>query len=160
MWKTGWSEHTIWASLNYIGTPILSQVFSPNIITWPHKCFSCKTDTHPNLVVPVGWRFFSAPWWLSLYVQSHLQKDMFCWLWRRKMANLSSTEHIWVELVHRFWARSSHPTSIPDLTNILLAKRIHIPIDTLQHFVPFQRSGVSYGHIGGTNSILMTMVLE
>ncbi|KAK3538120.1 hypothetical protein QTP70_030160 [Hemibagrus guttatus] len=49
--------------------------------------------------------------------------------------DLNLIEHIWDELERRLRARPSHPTSVPDLTNVLLEERSEIPINTLLNLV-------------------------
>ncbi|KAK3553743.1 hypothetical protein QTP70_007604 [Hemibagrus guttatus] len=49
--------------------------------------------------------------------------------------DLNPIEHLWDELERRLRARPSRPTSVPDLTNVLLEERSKIPINTLLNLV-------------------------
>ena len=43
------------------------------------------------------------------------------------MTGLNQIEHLWDELEQRLRARPSRPTSVPDLTNVLLEEWSNIP---------------------------------
>ena len=55
--------------------------------------------------------------------------------WPAQSPNLNPIEHIWAELEHRLQARPNHPTSVFDLTNVLVAEWEHIPAAMFQHLV-------------------------
>ena len=51
--------------------------------------------------------------------------------WPAQSPDLNLIEHFWDELQWKLQARSSSPTSVPDLTYALLEEWSNIPIDTL-----------------------------
>ncbi|MCJ8745688.1 hypothetical protein PDJAM_G00133110 [Pangasius djambal] len=55
--------------------------------------------------------------------------------WPAQSPDFNPIEHLWDELVRRLRARPSHPTSVPDLTNVLLEEWSKIPINTLLNLV-------------------------
>ena len=66
--------------------------------------------------------------WMSEFVVEELD-------WPAQSPDLNPIEHLWDKLEWRLRARSSHPTSVPDLTNALLEEWSNIPIDTLLNLV-------------------------
>ena len=52
--------------------------------------------------------------------------------WLAQSPDLSLIEHLCDELERRLRARPARPTSVPDLTYVLLEEWSNIPIDTLQ----------------------------
>ena len=70
--------------------------------------------------------------------------------------DLNPIEHLWDELQQRLLARHSRPTSVPDLTNVLLEEWSNIPIDTLLNLVDGlpRRVEAVIAAKGGANSIL------
>jgi hypothetical protein len=55
--------------------------------------------------------------------------------WPAQSSNLNPIEHLWDELECRLWARPNRPTSVPDLTNALVAEWKQVPAEMLQHLV-------------------------
>jgi len=55
--------------------------------------------------------------------------------WPAQSPDLNPIEHIWDKLEQRVQARPSRPTSLPDLTNVLLEEWSKIPINTLLNLV-------------------------
>ena len=49
--------------------------------------------------------------------------------------DLNPIEHLWDELDHRLRARPNCPTSVPDLTNALVAEWKQVPAAMFQHLV-------------------------
>ena len=74
--------------------------------------------------------------------------------------DLNSIEHLWDELERWLRARHNRPTSVPNLTNALVAEWKQVPAAMFQHLVESQKSGGYYSRKGGTNSILMPMILK
>ena len=53
--------------------------------------------------------------------------------WPAHSPDLNPIEHLWDELECRLRARPIHPTSVPDLTNALVAEWKQVPAATFQH---------------------------
>ena len=70
--------------------------------------------------------------------------------------------HQWDKLERRLRARPNRPTSVPDLTNALVAEWKQVPVAMFQHLVESltRRVEAVIAAKGGTNSILMPMILE
>ena len=81
--------------------------------------------------------------------------------WPAQSPDLNPIEHLWDELERRLRARPHRPTSVPDLTNALVAEWkqfcSNVPTSSGK---PSQKSGGCYSSKGDTNSIFMPMVLE
>lgn len=78
-----------------------------------------------NLKETIWRRFFSVLAWLHPPAQSQLYKDMVWWVWcGGTWVALISTllDTFWDELKCRIQARSSHPTTVPNLTYTLLVE--------------------------------------
>jgi len=75
---------------------------------------------------------------LSFFSQTHCHR---CINWA--LTSTPSGTLDWNELEWVIWARSSHPTSVPDLTNALLDQFPKVPTETLQNLMkkPSQKSG-------------------
>ena len=83
--------------------------------------------------------------------------------WPAHSPKLNPIKHLWDELERRLRARPNHPTSVPDLTNVLVAECKQISTAMFQHLVeslPKRVEAVIAVKGGGTNSILMPMILE
>ena len=55
--------------------------------------------------------------------------------WPAQIPDLNHIEHLWDELKCRLRARPNCPTSVPDLTNALVAEWKQIPAAMFQHLV-------------------------
>jgi hypothetical protein len=55
--------------------------------------------------------------------------------WPTQSPVLNPIEHLWDELECRLRARPNRPTSVPDLTNALVAEWKQVPAAMLQHLV-------------------------
>ena len=55
--------------------------------------------------------------------------------WPAQSSDLNPIEHLWNELERRLRARPNRPTSVPDLTNALVAEWKQIPTAMFQHLV-------------------------
>jgi hypothetical protein len=55
--------------------------------------------------------------------------------WPAKSPDLNSIEHFWVELERRLRAKLTYPTSVPNLTNALVAEWKHVPAAMFPHLV-------------------------
>ena len=82
--------------------------------------------------------------------------------WPAHNTDVNPIKHLWVELERRLGAKPYHPTSVPNLTNALVAVRKQIPATMFQHLVESlpRRVEAVIAAKGGTNSILMPMILE
>ena len=79
--------------------------------------------------------------------------------WPAQSPDLNPIEPHWQDLETRLRARPNRPTSVPDLTNDLVARSRHSNVTTSSG-KPSQKSGGCYCSKGGTNSMLMPMILE
>jgi hypothetical protein len=81
--------------------------------------------------------------------------------WPAESPDLNPTEHLWDELESLLRAMPNLPTSVPDLTNALVAEWKQVPSAMFPTFggKSSQKSGGCYNSKGGTNSILMPMIL-
>ena len=79
-----------------------------------------------------------------------------------KPPDLNPIKHLWGKLERRLQARPNRPTSVPDLTNALVAESKQIPTAmlTTSRGKPSQKSGGCCSSKRGTNSILMPMIVE
>ena len=82
--------------------------------------------------------------------------------WPAQSPDLNPIEHLWDELERQLRARPNRPTSVPDLTNALVVEWKQIPAAMFQHLVErlLRRVEAVLAAKGGTNSILMPMILE
>ena len=82
--------------------------------------------------------------------------------WPAQSPDLNPIEHLWDELERRLRARPNRPTSVPDLTNALVAEWKQISAAMFQHLVESlpRRVEPVIAAKGGTNSMLMPMILE
>jgi hypothetical protein len=55
--------------------------------------------------------------------------------WPAQSPDLKPIDHLWDELERRLRARSNHPTSVPDLTNALVAEWEKVPAVMFKHLV-------------------------
>ena len=55
--------------------------------------------------------------------------------WPAQSPDLNSMEHLWDELEHQLRARLNRPTSVPNLTNALVAKWKQVPAAMFHHLV-------------------------
>ena len=53
--------------------------------------------------------------------------------WPAQNPDLKPIEHLWDELEHRLRARPNHPTSVTNLTNVLVAEWKQDPAAMFQH---------------------------
>ena len=81
--------------------------------------------------------------------------------WLAQSPALNPIEHLGGELERRLQARPNRPTSVPNLTNacgwLEASPRSNVPTSSRKHS---QRSGGCYSSKGGTNSILIPIILE
>jgi hypothetical protein len=77
--------------------------------------------------------------------------------WPAQRPDLNTIEHLWDGLECWLRSRSNRQTSVPDLTNALVAEWKQVPAAMFQHLVgkPSQKSGGCYGSKGWTNSVLI-----
>ena len=82
--------------------------------------------------------------------------------WAAQSPNLNPIEHLWDELECQPRARTNRPTSVPDLNNTLVAEWKQVAAAMIQQLVESipRRGGGCYRSKGGTNSILMPVILE
>ena len=55
--------------------------------------------------------------------------------WPAKSPDLNPVEYLWDKLEHQLRARPNRPTSVPDLTDALVAEWKHVPAAMFQHLV-------------------------
>ena len=82
--------------------------------------------------------------------------------WPAQSPDLNPIEHLWDELERQLQARPNRPTSVPDLTNALVAEWKQVPAAMFQHLVGSlpRRVEAVIAAKGATNSLLMPMILE
>ena len=81
--------------------------------------------------------------------------------WPAQSPDLNPIKHLCDELEHRLRAKPNRPKSVPDLTNTLVAEWKQVPAAVpTSSGKPSQKSGGCYRTKGGTNSILMAIILE
>jgi hypothetical protein len=71
--------------------------------------------------------------------------------WPAQSPDFNSIEHPWDELERQLRARPNRPTSVPELTNALVAEWKQVPAAMFQHLSgkPPQKSGSCYSSKGG-----------
>ncbi|CDQ92928.1 unnamed protein product [Oncorhynchus mykiss] len=74
--------------------------------------------------------------------------------WPAQSPDLNPIEHLWDELECGLRARPNRPTSVPDLTNALVAEWKQVPSAMFQHLVESQKSGGCYCCKGGPTPII------
>ena len=82
--------------------------------------------------------------------------------WPARSPDLYPIKHLWHELERRLLAWPNLPTSVPDLTNALVAECKQVSAAMFQHLVESlsRRVEAVIPANGGANSILMPMILN
>ena len=82
--------------------------------------------------------------------------------WPVQSPDLNPIGHLWDELERRVRVSPNRPTSVPDVTNSLVADWKQVPAAMFQNLVESLPGRVEtvIASKGGTNSILMPMILE
>jgi hypothetical protein len=79
--------------------------------------------------------------------------------WHAESPNLNPIEHLWDKLECQLGARPSRPTSVPDLTNALVAAAL-LPFNVPTSIRKPYKCGGCYSSNGRTNCILLLMIFE
>ena len=80
--------------------------------------------------------------------------------WPAQSPDLNPIEHLWDELECRLLARPNRQTTVPNLTHALVDEWKQVPAAMFQHLVESLPFPAVTAAKGGTNSILMPMILE
>ena len=84
--------------------------------------------------------------------------------WPAQSPDLNPIKHIEDELERRLRARPNRPISVTDFTDALVAEWKQIPAAIFQHLVESPprtvEAVIAAKGVGGTNSMLMFMILE
>ncbi|KAK3533163.1 hypothetical protein QTP70_012415 [Hemibagrus guttatus] len=107
---------------------------------------SAYQDILDNFMLPTLWEQFGDDPFLFQHdcTPVHKARSIETWMsefgveeldWPAQSPDLNPIEHLWDELERRLRARPSRPTSVPDLTNVLLEDRSKIPMNTLLNLV-------------------------
>ena len=106
------------------------------------ECFSIPRD----FMLPTLWKQFGDGPFLFQHecAPEHKARPIKTWMskfglekldWPAQSPDLNPIEHLWDELEQRLRARTSRPTSVSDLTNVLLEEWSKNPINTLVNLV-------------------------
>ena len=89
-----------------------------------------------NFVATVWRTRFPVSAWQCPCAHSEVHKEIVCRsVWKNLTSLLNPIEYLWDELKRRLQARPNHPTSVPDLTNTLVAEWKQVPTAMFQHLV-------------------------
>ena len=107
---------------------------------------TADNDIANNSVLPTLWQQFGEGPFLFQYDNAPMDKARYVqkWFveigveeldWPAQSPDLNPIEHLWDELERRLRARPKRPTSVPDLTNALVAEWKQVPTAMFQHLV-------------------------
>ena len=132
-------------------------------------------DIPDDSVLPTLWQQFGELDWPAQFqpdnAPMHKARSIQKWFvkigveeldWPAQSPDLNPIEHLWDELERQLRATPNCPISVHDLTNVLVPEWKQIPHSNVptSSGKPSQKSGGCYSSKGGTDSILIPMVLE
>ena len=93
-------------------------------------------DILDDSVLSTSWPQLDAPMHNARSIQKWFVENSVEELdWPAQSPDLNPIEHLWEELELRLQARPNRPTSVPDLTNALVAEWKQVPAAMFQHLV-------------------------